>query len=180
MTPVPSNNLLISLVHSFNQYLSSLCQVPAALTGAVNTVTQKREGLCSLGVHIIDRGEGWQVNKYINTEPSHSDRCFEECLNTFEWWLREQTKLSLGLCKSLYFSQQNIKWNLYNAIQLVLPPEIGDPGSKVNASYYQEEWVLMPKHHAHWRCAISSDNPLQDILGYLHLPSGGPPPRGYG
>lgn len=111
--------------------------------------------------------------------PSQSGRCFEERLSTFKWRLREKTKLSFALFKSLSFSQQNIKWNLYNAIHRVLPPKTGDPGPTVSASCYQDSVGINAKAP----CTLEVCNFFQRSStrhSQLCRLSACPPPRGYG
>lgn len=43
--------------------------------------------------------------------------------------------------KSLYFPEQNVKWNLYNAIHLVVLPKTNELRAKINASCYQNSIV---------------------------------------
>ena len=92
-----------SLVHSFNQYSSIPIRclwLPQVLWTCVK---QKREGFCSLSVHLeiwetVDK----QTNKNMHKILSQSDRCYKEHSNTSKWWLSEWKKTVIYPIKKVY------------------------------------------------------------------------------
>ena len=46
------------------------------------------------------------------------------------------------ILKSLYCPEQNVKWNLYNAIHLVVLPKTNELRAKIKASYFGDAQLL--------------------------------------